>query len=349
MIMRFFLLGLLCITLNACAFGNSYWTDSSLKKMTQDDILTYPVTISVLPFTTKDQSNISSFESLYFPAKLTQILKQSPIVKNAYVAYEATPSTNYYITGEVKLSDGENTEINIKMFNADNTQLLSFFFGYANERSDFASNSQLDKLWYRAANKILGTIADAKVPDKKLLRAQLAGYAGQSVPATLLNEKMRRTIYDVSTFENEKLLFPYTENLYKKLELLEPRYVTWQKSCTENAVAKRSAENRQALEIFVAILGAAASAQAKANGDDYNARQLEGQSRDMMNMSIESGGEASKHGQLILEVGNLIDNNIRDEQVSINDTNTTLQGSITEKVAALRGIVKKMIDAEMAQ
>jgi hypothetical protein len=343
--LKFVLLYLVASVLSACAFGNTYLSDSKLEPVDRETLISNQVTVAVLPFTSHQSNNISAFESQYFAIKVASQLKTFNIIRNAYYSYTETPATNYYIKGDVTLSDGENTEVSLKLYSADNTEILSYTFGYANSMDDFQANSQLDKLWYRAVNQVVDTIVAAKTPDRKLLQAQVIGYGGQ--PTTIdYPEKIRRVIYDASIFETDKLLLPLTVGLEKKLSVMEPRYATWQQTCTENAIKSRSAKNRETFDIFFAMLGAAASGAAKASGDYANANQLETQSYKLMEMASEAGNEADKFQSMITEVGQLVDQNIETEQVAINNTKVVLSGTFEEKIKTVRNLVKKILAQE---
>lgn len=358
------LIGMYVVIVSGCAMGKFYTTDSSFNKDAAP-VEAAKVTVAVLPFNISyaNNENVGKFEKHFFATNLASLLSQSGYIKGAYYSPAPTPAVNYYIDGDVTLSDGENTEIKINLHTPNGTVIYTNNFGYANSPGA-SDSSYVYGLWYRPANKIIAEIADRVKPVivkssqlqpetlsnlQQILESNffvldmIKGYTNNPSAALWPNEKIAKVVTASSEFERNNLLAPLTTQLSKKCDEINPRYVEWQKAATRNAVLAREHDRQQSWATFFAIFSGVASALAQSQGDYANAASLQNSSDQFMQISAENGAEAQRLYGMVSEVQGVFDTNIQAEDIVLDGHAVVLKGSYQDQVDKIHSLVKQVL------
>jgi len=308
------------------------------------------VTIAVTPFRIRnaaklkpDDVKLKEFEQYYFAARLIETLRQSPAVRDAFLAPEKTPSTDYHVVGEIVESDGEDTRVVVTVARLGQAKALRpqpFHLDLSS--SDFKRTDPTQSLWIAVANGVLEQVESASPDDLRAVEAaRLREYLGSDVSGG----RATSLIQEAARIEQTELLRPITDLGIRQAQAATAAYATWQKETTKLAEESREKKTMATVGVMVSLLGAAASGmnEGQFGGPTPASIQARQNAEQLMVASIMQAERAGDIDAAIKTMRTSFAGNASELKVSFDQATYTLVGSPAEQMRQFRQVVRECV------
>ncbi len=319
-------------------------------------------------------------EAARFAYKMKLALEKTGAFGAVRVMPDKTATGDLYVLGRINESNGENVDIDIKVYDISGKRWLSKSFEH-DVTKDFYSNIRnkgkdpYDPVFTKAANRIVEELDDHAARDLAKLQELTNLRFGANFSEQAFSQYMqtKRGVVSLISYPDENDLMlkrveairirdqlftdqmqPHYEQFSQKMD---DSYASWQKQSFTELEAERQS-NRETVKnalVGVALIGLAVlSAVAGSQSDSYggSAAGTTGAviggvvGAQFLDKSFQTSKEAKFHRDALSELGQSIDSEMAPQVVKFEKSTLKLTGSAKEQFAQWRAFLKKIYAEE---
>lgn len=296
-------------------------------------------------------SQMEKFERNYFPASLVETLRQSPWVKQAYVAPAMTPTVDFIVRGSVTESDGEVTVISITLARCCWKDALTQTFRADLASSDFKeATDPSDMFWYSVVNALGRHFDTVSAEDRsKIVKERAAAYLEQTDKNVSLTNRGIEIVQGAARWENENVLGRVSDMALTFTKEAKPKYIEWQKEATRLAEKKRDQNLKAGFSAALTVANFGLGMYAASQGFSGIAFTLAGGAGSSIVDLMASAKESASLGAAMKDMTNVFSVDLEPSSIKVGDRVYKLTGDAREQMKEARQILLAQIRAELVK
>ena len=319
-------------------------------------------------------------EASRFAYKMKLAIEETNAFGAVRVMPDAKATGDLYVVGKIIESNGENVEINIKVYDISGNKWFDKTFDHE-VAADFHSNIRnkgkdpYDPVFTAAADRLVEELMDQDDAQLTKLQALTDLRFGENFSEQAFSRYMKRKGGKVSLIgypdQDDSMLKRvqairirdqlFTDRMQPHYEQfnqqMEESYAMWQKQSFNEVRAAREARNAAigkavagvgliAVAVLSAIAGARSNTYGGASAGTTGAIVAGQIGAGMLGESSKMSEEAKFHREALDELGQSIDGEMAPQVVDFEKTTTKLTGSAKEQFAQWRAFLKSMYEQE---
>jgi len=320
-------------------------------------------------------------ETSRFAYKLKSAIEETGVFGAVRVMPDTTATGDLYVVGKINESNGEEVDINIKVYDISGKQWFDKSFDHEVEE-EFYINARnkgkdpYDPVFQQAAERLVEELDDVKDKDLSQLQAltdlrfganfseeafsQYMKSDGDTVSLVGYPDEGDNMLKRVKSIRIRDQLFtdrmqPHYEQFSRKMD---DSYLLWQKQSFDEISAAREARNAAigkaaagvgliALSVLAALAGASSNNVGGAVGGATAATVAGAVGAGMLSESSTMSQESKFHKDALDELGQSIDGEMAPQVIEFDETTTKLTGSAKEQFAEWRAFLKSLYEQEL--
>ncbi len=315
-------------------------------------------------------------EAIRFAGLLKHELQETAAFGVVRVTPDLEVAADLFIVGEIKKSNGEDVNVEIKVYDASGKRWMKKSYSHRVKSNHADDSRRIEKDLYQPVfQNIANSIANQLKQKKSVRIAELRAiadlqFANVFVGGTLSQHlKLNNRIVElVSVPAQDDPMFirmralriadglfmdkmqSHYDNFVQETEV---SYLSWQEFSLDSSKQKRKAKEKATLQMIggIALLLGAAKAADDHKDDDSNAKLIAATAAAaggvrLLRKSFTSRAKGKLHHQNLLEHGKDLNFEVARQLIKVEDETVALQGSIQQQYKQWQHVLKNLSDSE---